>query len=147
MQRELDERRARLAQLLSAEEAVIQSQINYTVETPENRRDRLKRELSHLKGERQAEEDRIVAEKREQGWREQCDPLRKKITDAFTRRIAQERKQQVIDKEERIMQEKAEEVKYAEYAKAELAEHNARLEQEREERQMKIERNKRVWDS
>jgi len=59
----LDQRRQKLAKLLSEEEAQYMKEIQSTVETPQSRRERLKQQLAVLRQRRQEEHDTYVAEK------------------------------------------------------------------------------------
>ena len=51
----LEERKARLAQLLEAEDRIYEQEFNDNLETPEQVRDKMWERLQHLKGKREQE--------------------------------------------------------------------------------------------
>jgi hypothetical protein len=101
--------------------------------------------LRTLQIARQREHDEYVAAKTEQGWRDSCDPLRHQISEALEKQVIAERDQQVIAKDRRKMDEDVEEAKYAELVQQNLRDLRAEQAEAREERALKIRRNREVW--
>ena len=144
-EREIDVRRDKLRALLSAEEQQFTNEVSGTMETVQTRRLRLMESLKHLQDQRQKEHDDFVRMKREQGWRDGCDPLRQKISQYFLKTIVQERDKQVAQHDLERMEGDAEEARYAEHVRKDVADWNESLRIEREENEMKKARNREVW--
>ena len=58
--RNLEERKARLAALLAAEDRIYEQEFNDNLETPEQVRDKMWERLQHLKGKREQEKEEEV---------------------------------------------------------------------------------------
>jgi len=58
--KDLEERKARLAQLLAAEDRIYEQEFNDNLETPEQVRDKMWERLQHLKGKREHEKSEEV---------------------------------------------------------------------------------------
>ncbi|OHT06385.1 hypothetical protein TRFO_05582 [Tritrichomonas foetus] len=142
---QINERRNRLALLFREEEAKYAEEIQGTIETPQQRRLRLMDSLKHLKDIRQKEHDDYVKMKNDQAWRDNCDPLRHQISEALEKAVIAERDQQVIARDMARMDDDVEEQKYVETVKQNTKEFYEQKEQEREERRMKINRNRETW--
>ena len=142
---QLNDRRNRLSSLLRSEEQQYTREITAQIESPEQRRFRIMDSLKHLKDMRQQEHDDFVKMKNDQAWRDNCDPLRAKISQALEKAVIKERDQQVIERDMRRMEEDAEEAKYVETVKQNAKEFREMQEQEREDRRMKINRNRETW--
>ena len=141
----MNDRRNRLSSLLRSEEQQYTREITAQIESPEQRRFRIMDSLKHLKDMRQQEHDDFVKMKNDQAWRDNCDPLRAKISQALEKAVIKERDQQVIERDMRRMEEDAEEAKYVETVKQNAKEFREMQEQEREDRRMKINRNRETW--
>ena len=144
-EREIDARRDKLRALLAAEEQQFTAEVGNTMETVQTRRLRLMESLKHLQEQRQKEHDDFVRMKTEQGWRDNCDPLRAKISQYFLKTIVEERDKQVAEHDLARMEGDAEEAKYAEHVRKDVADWNESLKFEREENEMKKARNREVW--
>jgi len=142
---ELESRKAKLSKLLKEEEQQYSIEIENCVETPTQRRLRLKERLNELKEKRQEEHDTYVTQKMEDGWRQSCDPLRHQVSEELQRSVMKEREQQMIERDRAKMTDDVEEQKYAEEVKKSTAEWYQRLDDEKDEKRMKIERNRRTW--
>eukprot|EP00741_Cyanophora_paradoxa_P011191 tig00020554_g10811.t1 len=94
----LDERRRRLAELLAQEEAEYRGEINASVETTEQRRERMRTRALELREKREQERRAFVEEKLHQQWRESCDVLRPYESNQFLLQCVAERDMQLIDK-------------------------------------------------
>jgi hypothetical protein len=141
----LDARRAKLSQLLLGDENQFSQEIVAHVETPANRRLRLMDSLKDLQNRRQQEHDEYVRVKNDQGWRDSCDPLRHQISEALERQVIAERDQQVIARDIARMSDDADEAKYAQQVRQNLKEFREEQQQQLEERQLKIRRNRETW--
>lgn len=144
-ERQIDERRRKLAALIRQDEQQYAEEIAGTIETASQRRLRLMDSLKHLKDKRQKEHDDYVTQKNEQAWRDSCDPLRHQISEALEKQVIAERDRQVVAREMAKMEEDAEEQKYVEQVKKNQEEFFESKRLEREERLMKINRNREVW--
>ncbi|KAK8853834.1 Cilia- and flagella-associated protein 53 [Tritrichomonas musculus] len=142
---QINERRKKLAELIRLEEQQFSEEITGTIETPSQRRLRLMDSLKHLKDQRQKEHDDYCKQRNEQAWRDSCDPLRHQISEALEKAVIAERDQQVIAKDMARMEEDIEEQKYVEQIKQNTQEFLESQRIEREERRMKINRNREVW--
>jgi cilia- and flagella-associated protein 53 len=91
----LDERRARLAAKLAAEDAMLQAELEASKVTPEQRRAELAARARQMAERREAERSQLAAELAEAAFREGCDPLRERVSRQLVARIAVERKAQV----------------------------------------------------
>lgn len=141
----IDERRRKLANLFQQEDVQFSKEINEAVESPAQRRLRLKEQLVDLKARRQQEHDDFVKERNDQAWRDQCDPLRPRISEALTRQVVQERDQQLVEKEQRKFQEDQDEVQYVEHIKKTTQQWHDDLKRAEEIRRQKLRQNKETW--
>lgn len=74
----LNARRRKLADLLTAESRVNQSQLEALTESPDQRKARMESRASELKEKRETERLAFVRQQYERQWRMACDPLREK---------------------------------------------------------------------
>lgn len=144
-EQEIDQRRKKLAALFQEEDNQYNQELQGLIETPKQRRLRLMESLGQLKSMRQQEHDDYVKMKREQAWRDNCDPLRHQISEALEKQVIAERDQQVIQRDIARMEDDVEEEKYVQATRKATQEYYEQIEQEREEKQMKIDRNRATW--
>lgn len=138
-------RRKKLAQLISSEEEQYSVEICNTIETPAQKRIRLQKELQGFREQKKREHDEEVERKLYNRWREECDPLRKQISQQLEREIIKERDQQVIERENERMQDDEAENAYVEQVKKNVQEFHERQRQEELDYRMKQRRNKSTW--
>lgn len=138
-------RRKKLAQLLNSEEEQYSVEICNTIETPAQKRIRLQKELQGFREQKKREHDEDVERRLYNRWREECDPLRKQISQQLEREVIKERDQQVIEREMARMQEDEVENAYVEQVKKNVQEFNERKRQEEMDYRMKQRRNKSTW--
>lgn len=91
----LEQRRAKLAAKLAAEDEAYRVELNNSRETPEQRRARLGAKARSLAAAREAERQALANELLDRHFRENCDPLREKISQATVIRTAEERYAQI----------------------------------------------------
>ncbi|KAH0785743.1 cilia- and flagella-associated protein [Histomonas meleagridis] len=144
-EKEINNRRQKLAQLLQKEELQYSAEIQNCVETPQQRRLRLMEKLNALKDQRQKEHDEYVAMKREQAWRDNCDPLRHQISEALQKQVLAERDEQIRERDIARMADDVEEQKYAATVKANAEAYYADLRKEAEIKRQKILQNRDEW--
>ena len=143
----INERRAKLAALLKADDERYQTLLENSTETPKMRRLRLMEQLNKLRAIREQEHDAYVQEKNEQAWRDQCDPLRHQISEALEKQVIAERDKQVIAHDIARMESEQDELKYVEALKESTKEWNEMLAREKEENRLRQRENKRIWES
>jgi hypothetical protein len=98
--------------------------------------------LRDLQAARQREHDEYVRVRKEQGWRDSCDPLRYQISEALERQVIAERDQQVIARDAARMRADGEEAKWADFVRADVRQFHEDERVAAEERQLKIRRNR-----
>jgi hypothetical protein len=138
----LDDRRRRLYELLMQDEKQYAADIEATTETPTQRRLRLMESLQHLQAQRQQEHDEYVQQKNEQGWRDSCDPLRYKISEALEKLIIQERDGQVVAHDLAKMEDDEVEAAYAATVRENVEAFHREQEEAREEQRLKVRANR-----
>lgn len=97
----LNARRRQLAELLSSENKQMNDELAASFETMEQRRERLVRRANVLQQRREETRVKEVERLRALQWRDSVDEIRTYQSNQLTVRVAQERKQQLIWKEER----------------------------------------------
>jgi hypothetical protein len=138
----LDDRRRRLYELLTKDDEQYVSDIESTTETPMQRRLRLMTSLQHLQAQRQQEHNEFVQQLNEQGWRDSCDPLRCKISEAFEKLIIHERDGQVVAHDLAKMEDDEVEATYAATVRANVEAFHREQAEVREKERMKVRRNR-----
>ena len=103
--RNLEERKARLAALLAAEDRIYEQEFNDNLETPEQVRDKMWERLQHLKGKREQEKEEEVSRRMDVRFKTSNDSLRKEDQQFYNYGTAIEREKQLIDKR-RVMEAK-----------------------------------------
>lgn len=127
---QLGNRRAKLSMLFKTEDDIFKNEITNSIETPMQHRQRLQERLKIIQEKNRREHEEEVARKLEAKWREECDPLRKEISARFVQRIAEERKQQIAEQEDRRFDEE-----YRDHEFAKIVRRDAQLEEERRRRE------------
>eukprot|EP00040_Diaphanoeca_grandis_P004711 m.29822 g.29822 ORF g.29822 m.29822 type:complete len:502 (-) comp16164_c0_seq1:112-1617(-) len=102
----LDARRAKLAAMLEVEEAAYIEEVLASVETPIERLARMRERVRSLKSKREAERQTLALELTEQHWVSNCEPLRTAVKGTMHLQIDQDRKEQVLEKQELLKREK-----------------------------------------
>ncbi|KAK8899223.1 hypothetical protein M9Y10_001528 [Tritrichomonas musculus] len=138
-------RRKKLADLLNSEEEQFSVEICNTIETPAQKRIRLQKELQGYRERKKREHDEDVERRLYNRWREECDPLRKQISQQLEKEVIKERDQQVIERENARMADDEIENAYVEQVKKNVQEYNERMRQEELDYRMKQRRNKTTW--
>ncbi|KAM7076798.1 LOW QUALITY PROTEIN: cilia- and flagella-associated protein 53-like [Ciconia maguari] len=108
-----DERRERLRELLEAEESRYFAEMESLEETVLEKQEKM-RERAKLLREREKERQQLVAEKREQQFREQCEELCVQQMKKHQKELCEDRLAQLALKEELKKQQKKEEQMFAE---------------------------------
>jgi hypothetical protein len=141
----LDDRRARLFELLKADEDRFGMEIASSHETPALRRARLQRQLSEMQKKSQEEHDAEVERRLHNRWIEECDPLRAKISHAFERQVAHERHDQIVERDLRRMATDDDTRRYADHVREEVREDQERRAGEEADRRRKQQQSKEAW--
>eukprot|EP00941_MAST-03F_sp_MAST-3F-sp1_P000521 g521.t1 len=116
--RKLNARRRLLADLLTAESEALNTELANSFETMEQRRERLVGHANQLQAKREEERLKEVARLRALQWRDSIDEIRTYQSNMLTKRVAQERKQQLVwAKEARERERELDRKEEAEYAK------------------------------
>jgi hypothetical protein len=142
---DVDARRSRLSELLRSEEAQFCSEIENVHETPAQRRVRLQAQLTAIQERQKEEHDEDVKRRLYNKWVEECDPLRDKISLAFERQVAKDRKQQLIDQDYERVKEDEEDARYVKTVYEGVREYKERVAQEEWDRRRKQRQNKATW--
>lgn len=93
---QIDARRAKLAFMLQAEESAMQEEMDRTEETPEERRSKMANRARELAMIREKERKALRAQLEERHFRENCDPLREKLSQKVLHQTCSIRAQQVV---------------------------------------------------
>lgn len=109
----LEQRKARLAELLAAEDRIYEKEFNDNMETPEQVREKMFARLQELKGKREQERQDEVARRQDMQFKAQNDILRKEDAKFYNYGTAIEREKQLIDKRRAVEQKMLEEQVYA----------------------------------
>lgn len=142
-EKNLEERRKRLAAKLRQEEAMYQKEFHDNLETPEQVREQMAKKLFLLKKQRQEERKQIVEQAEEKRMRENTDDLRLADSKFYTQQCALEREQQLRDKKKKRDQEIFEEMLFAKMSEVDM---KKKIEREKREAQEKQERVKETMD-
>ncbi|OHT17396.1 coiled-coil domain-containing protein 11-like [Tritrichomonas foetus] len=141
----VNQRRQRLAALFREEEERLSVDICNTIETPMQKRARLQRELQGFREQKEREHKEDVERRLYLQWRENCDPLRKQISQALQREVIKERDEQVKQRDIERMEDDLVEAAYVEQVKKDVIAFHERERQEEMDRRMKQQRNKATW--
>ena len=109
----LEQRKARLAEMLAAEDRVYEQEFNDNLETPEQVREKMFERLQTLKGKREEERNNEVVRRQDMKFKAQNDTLRREDHKFYNYGTAIEREKQLIDKRRNIEQKMMEEQVYA----------------------------------
>ena len=109
----LEQRKARLAELLAAEDRIYEQEFNDNMETPEQVREKMFERLQSLKAKREAERNDEVARRQDAKFKAQNDTLRSEDAKFYNYGTAIEREKQLIDKRRQVEQKMLEEQVYA----------------------------------
>lgn len=105
----LEQRRAKLAALLAAEDQQYEQEFNSKLETPEQVRQQMYERLQALKASREAERQAEVQRRLDQKFKAENDALRNEDAKFYTAGTQIEREKQLIDKRRQIEQKMMEE--------------------------------------
>ena len=141
----LQERQNKLMKLFAEEEEQFIREINASIETPMQHRARMEKRLEQIRANRKQEHDEEVRRKLENRWIEECDPLRKQISLAFERQIAEDRKKQLVEKEEHRFDDLRIEDEYAEAVRKGVLEDQERRRREAQKLKDNQVLNKQTW--
>jgi hypothetical protein len=109
----LDARREKLRAMLSAEEEYQMVEMRGKEETMLERQARMREMAKQLKDRRESERLKVVEEKLDQRWRNQCEELRSILSKQNLQAVTSDRQQQIQLKEEAKHREKEDEEFYA----------------------------------
>ena len=134
----LEERRARLAALLEAEDRMYEKEFNDNLETPEQVREKMFERLQELKGAREAERQKEVQQRLDMRFKTANDDLRKEDAQFYNFGTAIEREKQLIDKRRQHEQKMLEEQVYSQLWQLDMQKKIEREHQEQAEKRQKI---------
>lgn len=109
----LEQRKAKLAELLAAEDRIYEQEFNDNMETPEQVREKMFERLTTLKNKREQERTDEVARRQDMKFKGSNDTLRKEDAKFYNYGTAIEREKQLIDKRRNIEAKMMEEQVYA----------------------------------
>lgn len=135
---DLEQRKARLATLLAAEDRIYEQEFNDNMETPEQVREKMFERLQMLKAKREEERADEVARRQDMKFKQENDTLRKEDQKFYNFGTAIEREKQLIDKRRNIEQQMLEEQVYAQLWQLDAQKKLQREVQEAQEKQEKI---------
>lgn len=144
-QEEIEDRRQRLRLMLRDEDAQYAEELEASIETPMQRRQRLMKQLEGYKQKAKEEHDEEVRQKLYNKWREECDPLRFQISQALVKQVVKERDQQVAENDMKRMVEDQDEANWARKCKEDTEEFRERQRIEYEDYRRKQHQNKHTW--
>ena len=110
---DLESRKAKLAALLAAEDAMYEQEFNDNLETPEQVRQKMWERLQELKGAREDERQSEVQRRLDMKFKTSNDDLRKEDQQFYNYGTAIEREKQLIDKKRLHEQKMLEEQVYS----------------------------------
>ncbi|XP_048395388.1 cilia- and flagella-associated protein 53 [Stegostoma tigrinum] len=105
----IEQRRRKLRDLLEAEESEYMNQLSLLGETPLERQAKMRQHVKDLKIKREQERQKLVAEKLDQRFREQCEELQTKLSHQRVLELVKDRKAQIEFKKKLQDQQKEEE--------------------------------------
>ena len=142
----LEQRKARLAELLAAEDRIYEQEFNDNMETPEQVREKMFQRLQMLKAKREQERSDEVARRQDMKFKAENDTLRRGDQKFYNYGTAIEREKQLIDKRRNIEQKMMEEQVYAQLWQLDAQKKLEREMQEAREKQEKIKDTMTVLD-
>ena len=142
----LEQRRARLAALLEAEEKQYEQEFLANLETPEQVRQKMAERLMELKEKREQERQQLVEAKQTKRFRDTADELRKEDSKFYTNQAQLEREAQMHEKKAKLDQERMEEMLYSELWKMDMLKKQEREMKEKEQKQKLIKDTHQVLD-
>ena len=142
----LEQRKARLAALLEAEDRIYEQEFNDNMETPEQVREKMFQRLTDLKGKREAERQAEVKRRQDMQFKMANDSLRNEDQKFYNYGTAIEREKQLIDKRRKIEQKMIEEQVYAQLWALDAQKKQEREMAEAREKQDKIKDTMAVLD-
>jgi hypothetical protein len=142
-EKDLEERRRRLAAKLQEEEAVYQKEFDNNLETPDQVRQQMARKLFEYKKQRQEERKQQVDQALEKRMRENTDDLRKADSVFYAQQCAIERETQLKEKRKKMEQDIFEEMLFAKLWDIDM---KKKIERENKEKSEKEERVKETMD-
>ena len=143
---DLEQRKARLAALLEAEDRIYEKEFNDNMETPEQVREKMFQRLTDLKGKREAERQAEVKRRQDMQFKMANDSLRNEDQKFYNYGTAIEREKQLIDKRRKIEQKMIEEQVYAQLWALDAQKKQEREMAEAREKQEKIKDTMAVLD-
>ncbi|XP_078276556.1 cilia- and flagella-associated protein 53 [Rhinoraja longicauda] len=134
----IEERRERLRELLEAEEKEYMNQLNLLGETRLEKQAKMRQQVKDLKIRRERDQQRLIAEKLDQQFREQCEELQIKLSHQRVQELPKDWKAQIKFKKRLQNQQKEED-----YVFDELWEKDRIAKEERAEKEMREQHEKR----
>lgn len=99
---DLQQRKARLAAVLAAEDKIYEQEFMAALETPEQVRAKMADRLNTLKGQREEERSQLVQHALERKFKMETDDLRKEETAFMVAGTQLEREKQLMDKKAKL---------------------------------------------
>lgn len=100
---QINARRGKLAAMLEAEELALQAELDANDESPEERRRKMATRARQLAVAREEERQILKAQLEEQHFRENCDPLRERLSKKILQQTCNRRSQQVPETKETVV--------------------------------------------
>uniref|UniRef100_UPI00398F83EB cilia- and flagella-associated protein 53 n=1 Tax=Pristiophorus japonicus TaxID=55135 RepID=UPI00398F83EB len=137
----IDERRERLRDLLEAEEKEYMRQLPLLGETPLERQAKMREQVKYLKIVREQERQKLVADKLDQQFREQCVELQPKLSRQREMELVKDRNAQIEFNKKLQNQQKEEEQIFGELWEKDRLAKEERVEKEMREQNKKQQEN------
>eukprot|EP00357_Protocruzia_adherens_P006369 CAMPEP_0114996542 /NCGR_PEP_ID=MMETSP0216-20121206/14377_1 /TAXON_ID=223996 /ORGANISM="Protocruzia adherens, Strain Boccale" /LENGTH=482 /DNA_ID=CAMNT_0002360775 /DNA_START=189 /DNA_END=1637 /DNA_ORIENTATION=+ len=137
-QKQLEERRFRLAELLRSEEEMYQAEYRDKEETAEQIREKMFERVIELKDSRERDRQEAVRAALDKQFKDRTDDLRTQDSKTFALQCQLEREMQVEEKKQRETLKKREESLYDELWKRDMRRKELREKQEQEEKKAKL---------
>ncbi|XP_068609279.1 cilia- and flagella-associated protein 53 [Brachionichthys hirsutus] len=134
---QIQERRSRLRALLTAEDLQLLKEMEEKVETSEERQTKMSERATALREQRERERQRLVSDKLDQHFREQCAELRTIQSQRAEQQVCSERSAQVRSRQEQLRRRRQEERMFDELWEADWRAKEEREAQRAEGRQQR----------
>ncbi|XP_041049515.1 cilia- and flagella-associated protein 53 [Carcharodon carcharias] len=135
---DIEQRRERLRDLLEAEEKEHLNQLSLMGETPLEQQAKIRQHVKDLKIKRERERQKLIAEKLDQQFREQCEELQTKLSHQRELELVKDRKVQIEFNKKLQNQQKEEEQMYEELWEKDRLAKEERMEKEMREQNEKL---------
>ncbi|XP_069016527.1 cilia- and flagella-associated protein 53 [Embiotoca jacksoni] len=148
---DIEDRRCRLWELLEAEQVRLLQEMEEKKETTAEKQEKMKDKFKMLRGRREIERQRLVSDKLEQLFRDQCEELRRVQVKLREQQVCEERAAQVRSREEERWRQQQEEELFEELweadRRAKEQRESLRAERQREETEEQLSYLRRQMDA